>query len=393
MNTSRRFFIILLLVAFVTVEGCKKTSTPTQSVAPQTPTTATAPEQYHQSEGGSVPPAEVKYFKGSIGSSLGLQMKLVRNGDQLSGNYFYQKVGTKIDLRGSVDKEGNLLLDEFDAGGKQTGSFKGIWRPDPDDGLISIAGNWSKPSSGKGSDKKTAFSVHEEPIAFGGGVELVAKQIKENNKKLNYEVAAEYPQLTGSTNPNAEKFNQAVRSSVTKKIGVFKTEMATPETEELPGESMGSDISMGYTVALAQDDLVSIRFEVGGYHRGAAHPNSYSEVFNFDLRNGRPLKLGDLFKPGAKYLQAISSYCISDLKKQSKARPEDGLLDGSGFEGGAAPNAKNYQSWTIAKRGLGITFDAYQVGPYAAGPQSVLVPYTAIKDLVKPDGPIAQFVK
>ena len=393
MNTPKQFFIIPLLVAFVTIAGCKKTSTPTQSVAPQTPTTATAPEQYHHPEGGSVPAAEVKYFKGSIGSSLGLQMKLVRNGDQLSGNYFYQKVGTKIDLRGSVDKEGNLLLDEFDAGGKPTGSFKGIWRSDPEDGLITIAGNWSKPSSDKGSDKKTAFSVHEEPIAFGGGVELVAKQIKENNKKLNYEVAVEYPQLTGSTNPNAEKFNQAARSSVTKKIGVFKTEMAAPETEELPGESMGSDISIGYTVALAQDDLVSIRFEVGSYYRGAAHPNSYSEVFNFDLKNGKPLKLGDLFKPGAKYLQAISSYCISDLKKQSKAKAADGLLDNSGVESGAGPSAKNYQSWTITKRGLGITFDAYQVGAYAAGPQSVLVPYAAIKDLVKPDGPIAQFVK
>jgi hypothetical protein len=390
---TKHFFTILLLVALVTIAGCKKASTPTQSVAQQTPTTATAPEQYHHPEGGSVPAAETKYFKGSIGSSLGLQMKLVRNGDQISGNYFYQKVGTKIDLRGSVDKEGNLLLDEFDAGGKQTGSFKGIWRPDPEDGLTSIAGNWSKPSADKGSDKKTAFSVHEEPIAFGGGVELIAKQIKENNKKLNYEVAVEYPQLTGSTNPNAEKFNQASRSSVTKKIGVFKAEMTAPEAEELPGESMGSDINIGYTVGLAQDDLVSVRFEVGSYYRGAAHPNSYSEVLNFDLKNGKALKLSDLFKPGAKYLQAISSYCIKDLKRQSKAKGADGGLEDSSIESGAAPSAKNYQSWTIKKKGLGINFDSYQVGPYAAGPQYVLVPYATIKDLVNVDGPIGQFVK
>jgi hypothetical protein len=390
---TKQSFVILLFVAFVTISGCKKASTPTQSVTPQTSTSATTPEQYHHPEGGSVPAAETKYFKGSIGSSLGLQMKLVRNGDQISGNYFYQKVGTKIELRGSVDKVGNLLLDEFDAGGKQTGSFKGIWKTDPEDGLISIAGNWSKPSSDKGSDKKTAFSVHEEPITFGGGVELVAKQIKENNKKLNYEVAVEYPQLTGSTNPNAEKFNQAARSTVTKKIGVFKAEMAAPEAEELPGESMGSDITIGYTVALAQDDLVSVSFDVGSYYRGAAHPNSYSEVLNFDLKNGKALKLSDLFKPGSKYLQAISSYCIKDLKTQSKAKGAAGGLDDSSIESGAAPVAKNYQSWTIKKKGLGINFDSYQVGPYAAGPQYVLVPYTAIKDLINVDGPLGQFVK
>ena len=45
------------------------------------------------------------------------------------------------------------------------------------------------------------------------------------------------------------------------------------------------------------------------------------------------------------------------------------------------------------KTGIGITFDAYQVGPYAAGPQFVMVPYSALKDIINPEGPIAQFAK
>ncbi len=389
MNKFRLFLIILLLA----VASCKKTNAPSQSVAPQVTTTAAAPDQYHHPEGGTTPEAQTKFFKGSIGSSLGLQMKLVRTNDQLNGNYFYQKVGTKIQLRGSVDKDGNVVLEEFDPSGKQTGVFKGIWKSDAEDGMISIAGNWSKPAGDKGGEKKTAFSVHEEPIAFSGGVELTAKQIKENNKQLNYEIAAEYPQLTGSTNPNIDKFNQAVRNLVTKKVSEFKKEMSSPEQQEMPSESMGSDLNVGYTVALAKDDLISTKFEVGSYYRGAAHPNSYSEVLNYDLKNGKALKLSDLFKPGAKYLQAISSYSIKDLKKQSKASGADGMLDDSLIESGAAPAAKNFQSWTITKKGLGINFDSYQVGPYAAGPQFVLIPYAAIKDLINVDGPVGQFVK
>ena len=236
-------------------------------------------------------------------------MKLVRTGDQLAGSYFYQKIGTRINLRGNVDKDGNLTLEEFDQAGKQTGLFKGIWTVDASDGLITLAGNWSKPPSEKGSDKKTAFSVHEEPIAFTGDVELVAKQIKESNKKLMYEIDAQYPQLTGGSNPNFEKFNQAARASVTKKVAEFKKDMQ-PEGEEeepRPEGSMGSDISIGYEVALAQDDLVSVEFDVGSYFQGAAHPNSYTEVVNYDLKNGKQLKLSDLFKPGAKYLQAIAT--------------------------------------------------------------------------------------
>ena len=318
-------------------------------------------------------------------------MKLVRTGDQLAGSYFYQKVGTRINVRGSVDKDGNLTLDEFDPAGKQTGLFKGIWTIDAADGLVTLAGNWSKPPGEKGSDKKTAFSIHEEPISFAGEVEIVGKPIKESNKKLMYEIAAQYPQITGGINPNFEKFNQAARGLVTKTVADFKKDMAPQagEDEPRPEGSMGSDLTVNYDIALAQDDLVSVEFNVGSYYMGAAHPNSYSEVLNYDLKNGKQLKLGDLFKPGAKYLQAIATYCIADLKKQAK---DKGLLDDE-IEKGAAASPKNYHSWTITRRGLGINFDSYQVGPYAAGPQFVLVPYSTLKDLINPEGPIAQFAK
>jgi hypothetical protein len=380
----------LIIACLVVSLSCRKTSTPPPTAPP--PGSATPSPELSHASGGETPAPQTKYFKGSIGSSLDLQMKLVRTGDQLAGSYFYQKIGTRINLRGNVDKNGNLTLEEFDQAGKQTGLFKGIWTVDPSDGLIKLAGNWSKPPGDKGSEKKTAFSVHEEPIAFTGDVEIASKSIKESNKKLMYEIDAQYPQLTGGNNPNFEKFNQAARASVTRKVAGFKKDMqpeGEDEEEPRPEGSMGSDLSVGYDVLLAQDDLVSIKFDVSTYFQGAAHPNSYADVLNFDLKNGKQLKLSDLFKPGAKYLPAIAAYCINDLKKQAK---DKGLLDEE-IEKGAAAKSDNYESWTITKRGLSIHFDPYQVAPYAAGPQFVLVPYSTLKDLINPEGPIAQFAK
>lgn len=378
--------VLLIILCLVFSVGCRKASAPPAAAPPGTATPS--PELSH-SQGGNTPTAQTKYFKGSIGSSLDLQMKLVRTGDHLSGSYFYQKIGTRIDLRGNVDQYGNLTLEEFDKGGKQTGVFKGLWQVSANDGLTTLAGNWSKPPSEKGSDKKTAFSLHEEPIAFTGDVELVSKQIKENDKKLMYDVSAQYPQLNGGNNPNLEKFNQTARSLVTKKVAGFKKDMGPAEGEEpRPEGSMGSNLNIAYTLILAQDDLISVKFDVGSYYQGAAHPNSYSDVINYDLKNGKQLKLGDLFKPGAKYLQAMAGYSIAELKKQT----DKGLI-AEEIDKGAAPQAKNYDRWNIMKTGIGITFDAYQVGPYAAGPQFVTVPYSVLKDMINPEGPIAQFAR
>jgi hypothetical protein len=366
--------------------ACNK-ATPTA----QESTSRNAAQQSQQPAGGVTPQGQTKFFKGSIGSTLGLQMKLVREGDRLTGSYFYQKVGTRIELRGTIDKDGNLTLEEFDASGKQTGVFQGNWKSE-ETGLVAIAGKWKGPNS----NKQTEFSLQEEPIEFSSGVEVVARRISENNKKLKYEIVAEYPQLIGSGSPNYEKFNQTMRGLVTKKVAAFKSEM-TPGAEdpplELPEETSGSDLHVGYSIELAKDDLISVMLDVGSYSAGAAHPNSYSEVVNFDLKNGKVLKLSDLFQPGSKYLQIVAAYCVADLKKQGKQKGAESMLDDDWIQRGAGPDAENYGSWTIGKKGLGIVFDSYQVAAYAAGPQHVFVPYSALKEIIKADGPLAQFVK
>jgi hypothetical protein len=392
MSSNKHLFIALALIAFFGVGACKKNS------APNEPTAAnpTAAEIQHP-EGGAASVLETKFFTGSIGNALGLEMKLVREGDKLSGSYFYQKVGKKIDVRGTVDAGGNVNLEEFDPGGKQTGVFKGIWKQG-EGGSIQISGNWSKPNS----DKQIAFSLQQAPIEFSNGAEIVPRSIKEKNKKLKYEIDAEYPQLTGFADPNYEKFNQTVRSLIMRKVAEFKKDMTpTPaESEATPDsasgaadESLGSDITIGYTVALAKDDLISIEFAISSYFAGAAHPNSYTDVVNFDLKNRKLLKLADLFLPGSKYVQTLATYCIEALKKQAKEQGNYSTTDDDWIKRGAGADPANYHNWTITKKGLGIAFDPYQVAAYAAGPQSVSVPYAALKEIIKPDGPVGQFVK
>src|SRR5262245_39003936 len=151
-------FVIILLFVSLGIPGCKKSAAPVQT---SIPTSSASPVQHlARSESGGGQMADVKYLRGTIGD-LELQMKLVRDGDKLSGWYFYQKVGKKLDLKGSIDKEGHFLLDEFD-GEKHTGVFKGLWTVSADSGELGIAGDWSTPDG----QRTIKFSLEAEPVHF-----------------------------------------------------------------------------------------------------------------------------------------------------------------------------------------------------------------------------------
>ncbi len=341
--------------------------------------------------GGAAQTGQKFFFRGTINNTLSIEMILVRDGDRLTGTYLYPRGGKDIALNGTVDASGSLELTESDETGKQSGMFKGKWQAatdSPDSSLIEIAGKWSKPDGSKSTD----FNVTQQPLAFSAPVRVIPKVIKENSKDKKYSVEAEYPQIEGDS--RFESFNREARALVTKDVAAFKTSETSDEGNdagELPAETQNSSLDVGYEFRYATDDLISLEFGEGSYSRGAAHGNSLTAVLNYDVKNGKKLALGDLFNPKSNYLKLISDYCIRELKE--RAKKDDSMIFADQLDTGAGPHADNYRAVAITKQGLWVTFDPYQVAAYAAGPQYVLVPYSALKDVIKPDGPIGNFAK
>jgi hypothetical protein len=145
--------------------------------------------------------------------------------------------------------------------------------------------------------------------------------------------------------------------------------------------SSGSFFDAKYTVVFQSNSLWSLKFDFMGYADGAAHTYRYSKTFNYDLERGEKLSLEDLFRPDSNYLETVSSHCIFELSKR-----DIGFY--GGFEQGAEPTSKNYRNWNITSNGLMITFDEYQVAPYAAGAQTVTVPYMELQKVIDVQGPL-----
>jgi len=364
---------LLLLTAVVLFGACRKSTTT------QTANTNMASPPQETIGGGAAPAGEKFFFRGWI-ANLSIEMTLVRETERLTGTYFYPRVAKNIDLKGTIDSGGKLELRETDETGKDTGVFKGQWKSN-EIGFAAIEGKWSRPDG----SKETDFELTQQPIEFTAAVRVVPKVIRENNKEGKYSVNVEYPQIEGDSRFDA--FNQQARSMINKDIAAFKSAEGSPSEEEtdLADEAQTSTLDVGYNVRFATDDLISVEFSESQYERGAAHGSNITVVLNYDVKNKKKLALADLFQPKSNYLSVMSAYCIKDLQDQSK---KNDMLMGDQIKEGAAPRADNYGAWTITRKGLRITFDPYQVAAYAAGPQHVLVLYSALKSIVKPDGPV-----
>ena len=385
MKHRSKVIFLSLVVAVIGSGGCRKQPAESPQNANSAPTTT-----QETAAGGAAQAGDKFYFHGTIANELKIDMTLIRDGQQLSGTYFYPRVGKSIGLKGTIDKDGNVDLRESDDGGKETGIFKGKWKQSiepPDSSLSWIEGKWSKPDG----TKETEFRVYQQPIEFNAAVRATPKVIKEANKQAHYSIDVEYPQIEGDA--RFDKFNKEARGMITKNVTEWKTgETSTGEEVSTELTNLDSTLWNAYYFRLATDDLISVEFDEGIYERGAAHGNHITTVLNYDVKNGKKLLLGDLFNPKSNYLNLISAYCIKDLKQQA-TKDKEGMLDDESIQSGASARADNYDAWAITKKGLWIIFDPYEVAPYAAGPQHVLVPYSALKDVLKPDGPIAGLAK
>ena len=77
-------------------------------------------------DAGATPLRTGTLFRGTIGDAK-VEMDIKREGDNLSGSYYYLKSGSsnRLILKGKVSGDGSFTMQESDETGKQTGEFKG----------------------------------------------------------------------------------------------------------------------------------------------------------------------------------------------------------------------------------------------------------------------------
>ncbi len=211
---------------------------------------------------------------------------------------------------------------------------------------------------------------------------ITGKDIKESQQAPAFTILAHYPFLEKSSDPRFNYFNQESERVAREIVRDFK-KAVTPNATQAPSVEGSSYMEIKYEIPYGSVGLLSVRFTIEFYLAGAAHPNQYYQTITMDLGSQRTLALADIFKPGIDFIKLISDYCLQDLRTRK-------VLE---FEGGAQPKPENFRSWNLTQKGLLISFDPYQVGPYAMGPQEVSIPYNLLKSSLNIDYPFSTLVQ
>jgi hypothetical protein len=218
------------------------------------------------------------------------------------------------------------------------------------------------------------------PPAETVGLRLVTISASQSSPK--YQVKIPYPQLVSSQqDPRLTRIDVVLGAAAQKSVAPFEQTLFDNTGPSLPGDET-SMLTGTATTDILNSDFASFTFNISQFYAGAAHPFATIETFNFDERTGRLIQLADLFQPGSDWLSVLSQECRSLLAAVAAVGP-------IGTGSGTSPVASNFSAWALTPWGLSIQFQEYQVGPYADGQPTIMIPFSALRSVALAGGPLA----
>lgn len=197
-----------------------------------------------------------------------------------------------------------------------------------------------------------------------------------------YAIQAVWPNLLGEQ-AQVDPFNDAINARVDAARSNFLTALADGvDMGGGQGEPPTSTLSIDYELTMAREGLFSFWLTETSYIAIAAHPGTTSLALNYDAHSAAFLSMADLFLAGSDYMNPILGQVDEALVRRGfDYQPEQ-----------AAEVMAERENWSLLPEGLRINFDAYEVGPYAAGPQYVMIPWGDLTGILDPNGPASIFM-
>lgn len=214
--------------------------------------------------------------------------------------------------------------------------------------------------------------------------------------KKHYKIDIDFPNLGNDAQPLQQAIHQ---QADTARLGFLAS---LPDFDNTPGfENRQLFLLINFKTASKTARFISVHGN-GGQAMGGAHPLPVEMTWVYDRKSHQVITLSDLFAKPDAALQALSGYARQILNARAQASQPDSpettpqarrqrLANlGQMITAGTQPTTANFSAFVIIAgehdkaRGIQLIFSPYQVGPYAAGTQTVNVPASLFVQFLKP---------
>ncbi|WP_202080556.1 DUF3298 and DUF4163 domain-containing protein [Caldalkalibacillus salinus] len=178
-----------------------------------------------------------------------------------------------------------------------------------------------------------------------------------------------YPEISGTHRMAQERINAVINRTVHELIrdqGYYHTpHMEMTGTFEIKTNERG---------------ILSLTLSNYAYAPGAAHGLTLMYALTFDIHTGRTYSLAELFKPGADYVNRLSTL----VQQQIESRQLPILAPFEGIQ----PN----QPYYIADKALVLYYPLYELVPYVYGFPYFPISVYDIQDILDEEGPLGRML-
>lgn len=151
--------------------------------------------------------------------------------------------------------------------------------------------------------------------------------------------------------------------------------------------------TMFYTLdnkaTILRQDSALTTIQLDGYtYLGGAHGASFTGFINWQTKAHKNLRLQDILVDG--YEQPLNAIAEKIFRKQENLSDTASLKNDYFFKDAKFSLNKNF---LISPVGLRFVYNQYEIKPFAAGKTDLVIPYTQIKKLIRPNTVVAQYIK
>ncbi len=335
------------------------------------------------------------HFVGTINGNLPIVVDLVQQGNSYSGNYYYTKYNLPISLEGQVNKNGEIELSVYDDNGEKSefivgktnqNTFVGNWyNKDKTKKLpISLVEDYSKSISFKMTSLKDSIKLiktkKESPQAVFSEVFVEVNQVPQGSNLAKIKELIQKKQNLSSS----KTVKQVIEKN---KNDYFKEYLEANKDFEQEYSYMANwERQNGVSIVFNDNYFTTLVFFAYQYS-GGAH-GGYSENFLIiDTKNGKEIKLNDIFDKSA--LVILQKRMLKKAYAYTNSENATSLEDA----GYLVDKIDVTDNFSLNERGITFVYQQYEIAPYALGMPAFVFTWEEIKDMIKTDSPVNALIK